>query len=42
MGENLEEKTNYNPNIRKEYSYKEALEASKDYFNGDELAADTF
>jgi ribonucleoside-diphosphate reductase alpha chain len=42
MGENLEEKTNYNPNIRKEYSYKEALEDSKDYFNGDELAADTF
>jgi len=42
MGENLELKTNYNQNTRKEYSYTEALEASKAYFNGDELAADSF
>lgn len=42
MGENLEGKTNYNPSERIEYNYQEALEASKEYFNGDELAAKTF
>jgi ribonucleoside-diphosphate reductase alpha chain len=38
----LENKVDYTSNEKKEYNYQEALEASKQYFNGDVLAADTF